>query len=75
MASTVIDNDKLMPWYHAVFWAVLVLEEQIKQAEDHGLDASLHKKRLAELQDLQEFLDAAWQAWLVKIATTPEEIK
>jgi hypothetical protein len=75
MASTVIDNDKLMPWYHAVHWAALVLEQQIKQAEDHGLNASLHKKRLAELQDLQEFLDAAWQAWLVKIATTPEEIK
>jgi hypothetical protein len=75
MASTVIDNDKLMTWYHAVFWAVLVLEEQIKQAEDHGLNASLHKKRLAELQELLEFLDAAWQAWLGKIATTPEEIK
>jgi hypothetical protein len=52
-----------------------VLEQHIKEVEDHGLDASLHKKRLAELQDLQEFLDAAWQAWLVKIATTPEEIK
>ena len=75
MASTVIDNDKLMPWYRAVLWAVLVQQEQIKQAEDHGLDASLHKKRLAELQDLQEFLDAAWQAWLGKIATTPEEVK
>jgi hypothetical protein len=75
MASTVIDNDKLMPWYHAVFWAVLVLEEQIKQAEDHGLNASLHKKRLAELQELLEFLDAAWRAGLDTIATTPEEIK
>jgi hypothetical protein len=75
MASTVIDNDKLMPWYRAVLWAVLVQQEQIKQAEDHGLDASLHKKRLAELQDLQEFLDSAWRAWLDTIATTPEEIK
>jgi hypothetical protein len=75
MASTVIDNDKLMPWYRAVLWAVLVQQEQIKQAEDHGLDASLHKKRLAELQDLQEFLDAAWRAWLDTIATTPEEVK
>jgi hypothetical protein len=75
MTSTVIDNDKLMPWYRAVLWAVLVQQEQIKQAEGHGLDASLHKKRLAELQDLQEFLDAAWQAWLDTIATTPEEVK
>jgi hypothetical protein len=75
MASTVIDNDKLMPWYRAVLWAVLVQQEQIKQAEDHGLDASLHKKRLAELQDLQEFLDSAWRAWLDTIATTPEEVK
>jgi hypothetical protein len=75
MASTVIDNDKLMPCYRAVLWAVLVQQEQIKQAEDHGLDASLHKKRLAELQDLQEFLDSAWRAWLDTIATTPEEVK
>ncbi len=64
-----------MPWYRAVLWAVLVQQEQIKQAEDHGLDASLHKKRLAELQDLQEFLDSAWRAWLDTIATTPEEVK
>lgn len=75
MESTVIDNDKLMPWYHSVYWAVLVLQQHIRQTEQLGLNASLHKKRLAELQDLQEFLDSVWQAWLVKIATTPEEVK
>jgi hypothetical protein len=75
MASTVIDNDKLMPWYRAVLWAVLVQQQQIRQAENHGLNASLHKKRLAELQDLQKFLDSAWRAWLDTIATTPEEVK
>jgi hypothetical protein len=75
MASTLIDNDKLMPWYYAVNWAGLVLEEHIKQVEALGLDVSLHKERLAQLEELKQFLDTSWTAWLMPGRPSLEVVK
>jgi hypothetical protein len=75
MNSTLIDNEKLMPWYHAVHWAGLVLQQHIKQLEAADLDATLHRKRLAELTDLEQFLSMSWDVWMDLIAKTPEEVK
>jgi hypothetical protein len=72
MASTPVDNDKLMPWYYAVNWAGMMLEQHITQIEEIGLDSTTHKERLAQLEDLKQFLSMSWDVWMLSIAKNAE---
>lgn len=72
MNTTAVDNRKLMPWYYAVNWGAMLLEQHIIRMEAIGLDVELHKERLAELEDLKQFLSMSWDMWVYQAMPTME---
>lgn len=61
-----------MPWYYAVNWGAMLLEQHIIRMEAIGLDVELHKERLAELEDLKQFLSMSWDMWVYQAMPTME---
>jgi len=75
MASTPVDNEKLMRWYYAVNWGAMLLERHITALEAIDLDCTIHQEHLAALEDLKQFLDTSWNVWMYECAKTMEEGK
>lgn len=59
-----IENIKLSPWYFAVHWAGIHLQERIVDSESLGVDPTYDMLQLKQLQDLEQFLKMSWDAWM-----------
>ncbi len=54
------DRSNLSPWYFAVSWGRLMLEQKIQQYKDWGFSASYDETQLERLLDLEQFLKMTW---------------
>ena len=61
---TKVDNIKLSPWYFAVHWAAIHLQEKIVDSERLGVDPTYDMLQLKQLQDLEQFLKMSWDQWM-----------
>ena len=61
---TKVDNSKLSPWYFAVHWAGIHLQEKIVDSERLGVDPTYDMLQLKQLQDLEQFLKMSWDQWM-----------
>ena len=67
--QTPVDNHKLSPWYFAVHWTVIGLQQKIADAEAAGMDPTYDMLQLKQLQDLEQFLKMSWDQWMDNIGT------
>jgi hypothetical protein len=74
---TEIENTKLSPWYFAVHWAGIYLQEQIVDSERLGVDPTYDILQLQQLQDLEQFLKMSWDQWMdgIEARQTATEVK
>jgi len=72
---TSVDNHKLSPWYFAVHWAIMVLQQKIAAAEAAGFDAAYDVRQLLILQDMEMFLKLSWDQWLDQIEARQTELE
>ena len=74
---TQIENTKLSPWYFAVNWGILTLQQKIAEMEARGQYPIYDIKQLEKLQDLEQFLKMSWDMWLARYETseTAQEAK
>jgi len=77
--TTQINNLKLSPWYYAVLAAKAVMQQKITEMEQAGIvSPAFYIARLAELEDLEQFLKMSWDEWMDSLApgqTSVEESK
>jgi len=77
--TTPIPNLKLSPWYYAVLAAKAVMQQKITEMEQAGIvSPAFYIARLAELEDLEQFLKMSWDEWMDSLApgqTAVEESK
>lgn len=64
---TKLENHKLSPWYFAVHWAEMVLQQKIDAHRAAGLDPIYDLRQLEHLQDLEMFLKLSWDQWMDNI--------
>jgi hypothetical protein len=67
-----IDPAKLMPWYYAANWAGMLLEQHLNQCKALEMDCSMHEERLAQLEDLKQFLSMTFDEWIHSPVMTQE---
>jgi len=67
LTYTKLDNHKLSPWYFAVHWTVIGLQQKIADAEAAGFDPTYDMLQLAQLQELEMFLKMSWDQWMDRI--------
>lgn len=74
---TEIENTKLSPWYFAVHWAGMVLQQKIADMEAAGGDPIYDIRQLENLQELEMFLKMSWDQWLdnLQARQTAQETK
>ena len=65
---TSVPNEKLSPWYFAVHYSILRMEQAIKYTEELGLSAKYDKHQLEQLRDLEQFLKMSWDVWMDDMA-------
>ena len=77
LTYTRLENHKLSPWYFAVHWTVIGLQQKIADAEAAGFDPTYDMRQLEQLQDLEMFLKMSWDQWMEGIETrlTAQETK
>ena len=77
--TTPISNLKLSPWYYAVLAAKAVMQQKITEMEQAGIvSPAFYIARLAELEELAQFLKMSWDQWMDSLApsqTAVEESK
>ena len=78
-STTPISNLKLSPWYYAVLAAKAVMQQKINEMEQAGIvSPAFYIARLAELEELEQFLKMSWDQWMDSLApsqTVVEESK
>jgi len=74
---TKVDNTKLSPWYFAVHWSAIQLQEKIVDSERLGVDPTYDMLQLQQLQDLEQFLKMSWDQWMdgIEARQTAREVK
>ena len=74
---TPVENTKLSPWFFAVNWGILTLQQKIADMEAMGMNPIYDIAQLEKLQDLEQFLKMSWDAWLDRMETskTAQEVK
>ena len=74
---TQLENTKLSPWYFAVHWAGIHLQERIVDSERLGVDPTYDMLQLQQLQDLEQFLKMSWDQWMdaIEASQTALEVK
>jgi hypothetical protein len=74
---TQLENTKLSPWYFAVHWAGIHLQERIVDSERLGVDPTYDMLQLQQLQDLEQFLKMSWDQWMdaIEARQTALEVK
>ena len=71
------DRSKLSPWYFAVIWARIQLEQKIEQFKDWGFTTSYDEIQLERLLDLEQFLKMTWDERMEALTTgqAAQEVK
>ena len=74
---TKFENTKLSPWYFAVHWSTLILQQKIANIEAAGGDPIYDLRQLQQLQDLEQFLKMSWDVWMdgIEARQTAREVK
>lgn len=74
---TKVENTKLSPWFFAVNWGILTLQQKITDMEALGMNPLYDIRQLEKLQDLEQFLKMSWDQWLDRYETaeTAQEVK
>jgi hypothetical protein len=74
---TPVENTKLSPWFFAVNWGILTLQQKITDMEAMGMNPIYDINQLEQLQDLEQFLKMSWDQWLDRMETskTAQEVK
>ncbi len=74
---TKVENTKLSPWFFAVNWGILTLQQKIIEMEERGLNPVYDLNQLEKLQDLEQFLKMSWDEWMEQVAAnqTAQETK
>ncbi len=77
LLHTKIENTKLSPWYFAVHWSAIHLQEKITEMEKLGVDPTYDIRQLQQLQDLEQFLKMSWDLWMdgIEARQTAQEAK
>jgi hypothetical protein len=75
--KTTIDlpTDKLTPWHYAVSWAKIVLQQKIDRMQEHNIPCTYDQEKLAELEDLDMFLQMSWNEFMDGLCQTAQEVK
>ena len=61
---TELPNEKLSPWYFAVKYATMVLQQRIELGKEKDWDTSYDQYTLEKMQDLEQFLKMSWDYWM-----------
>jgi hypothetical protein len=71
------DRSKLCPWYFAVSWARLMLQQKIIQQQEWGFSTTYDEAQLVRLVDLEQFLKMTWDEVLDPsyLDQTAQEVK
>ncbi|MGA0206428.1 MAG: hypothetical protein ACO3LT_01425, partial [Ilumatobacteraceae bacterium] len=71
------DRSKLCPWYFAVSWGLLTLQQLVTQRQAKGFSTDYDKAQLASLVDLEQFLKMTWdeELGISHIDQTAQEVK
>ncbi len=74
---TKVENTKLSPWFFAVNWGIIALQQKIAEQEMRGLNPVYDIHQLENLQDLEQFLKMSWDQWMDRMTTdkTEQEVK
>jgi hypothetical protein len=74
---TQLENTKLSPWYFAVHWSVIQLQEKVAEMERLGVDPTYDIRQLRQLQELEQFLKMSWDQWMdaIEARQTALEVK
>lgn len=74
---TKVENVKLSPWFFAVNWAIITLQQKIADMEQVGNHPVYDIHQLHQLQDLEQFLKMSWDQWLERLEAgqTAQEVK
>ena len=62
--QTSVPNEKLSPWYFAVRYSILRMEQAIKYSQELGLSTTYDEHQLEQLRDLEQFLKMSWDVWM-----------
>lgn len=62
--QTSVPNEKLSPWYFAVRYSILRMEQAIKCSQELGLSITYDEHQLEQLRDLEQFLKMSWDVWM-----------
>jgi len=71
------NRSKLCPWYFAVSWARLTLQQKIIQQQEWGFSTTYDEAQLVRLVDLEQFLKMTWDEVLDPsyLDQTAQEVK
>ena len=74
---TPVENTNLSPWYFAVNWGIITLQQKIADMEAMGLSPIYDINQLEKLQDLEQFLKMTWDERMdaLQIDQPAQEVK
>jgi hypothetical protein len=67
---TEIDNYNLSPWYFAVRYASLALQNRITNFKEKEWDTTYDEHVLKNLTELEQFLKMSWDTWMDELETS-----
>lgn len=62
--QTTLDNGKLSSYYFAASWAVICIENRIKEAQRRGWPTQYDEHQLERLRDMEQFFKMSWDSWM-----------
>lgn len=75
---TEVQNYKLSPWYFAVRYANVVLQNRITNFKEKEWNTAYDEHVLKDLIELEQFLKMSWDTWMDQLETsckTAQEVK
>jgi hypothetical protein len=74
--QTSVPCEKLSPWYFAVNYSILRMEQAIAHSEELGLTPTYDYCQLDQLRDLEQFLKMSWDVWMESLGAVslPAEV-
>lgn len=71
---TSLPNEKLNPWYFAVRWASMCLQDKIRRSKELGYSTQYDEYHVQHLEDMEQFFKMSWDMWLEELsASAPAE--
>jgi hypothetical protein len=72
--KAVVPTEKLSPWFFAVRWARLSLEQQTALQREQGWNTVYSDMCIEQLTSLEAFLNVSWDAYMESLHQTPMEV-